>query len=121
MKKQILGIALLTVTVFTNAQANTQITPGEAITAAPATVLNGAADILTFGHAHQLHEYGDRSQQDPANVSPTVGEAVLAPATVAIDLPFGQAGNESYIKKAPSQKTSKGTNSSSTKTRKQKN
>ncbi len=110
---------MLTLAIFTNAYAKNQRTPGEAITAAPAVVLNGAADILTFGHADQLQEYSDRSQQDPANVSPTVGEAVLAPATAVIDLPLGQAGNESYVKKTPSQKTSKGTNSSSTKTRKQ--
>ena len=104
MKNKKLGIALLTVAVFTTARANNQRTPGEVITAAPAVILNGAVDILSFGHAKQLQEYGDRNQQDPA---PTFSEAVLAPVTVAIDAPFDQAGKESYIKKTDSQKTSK--------------
>jgi len=117
MKNIKLGIALLTVAVFTSAQANNHRTPGEVVTAAPAVVLNGAVDILSFGHTKQLQEYSDRSQQDPANVSPTFGEAILAPATVVIDAPFGQTGKESYVKKTDSQKHTK---SSSTRTRNQK-
>ncbi len=107
MKNKKLGIALLTLAVFTSTQANNPRTPGEAVTAAPAVILNGAADILSFGHAKQLQEYGDRNQQDPANVSPTVGEGLLAPVTGIIDAPFGQTGKESYIKKTDSKQTNK--------------
>lgn len=119
MKNKKLGIVLLTFAVFTTARANNQRTPGEAVTAAPAVALDGTLDLVTFGHTHQLEQYGDRNQQDSAEVSPTFGEAVLAPATVAVDVPFGQAGKESYVKKTNSQRN-KNKKSSSTRTRKSK-